>query len=204
MRRGLKKKIRIIFLNSAFFRNPVPVAALSIYPVIAAGYSLQNAVELSLLFLFLSVPVGFLFCLIGEMIPLWVRPAAVLAASAVFYLPAARLLESMIPGAVAALGMFGPLMICNSLILSRANVYAPSHIGWAVAADTLGCAVGFALVICLTGAVRGLWLSGSVRAAEGGVSLPFFGLIFVGFLAAFLQWVNRRRTLRTGKRGGRP
>lgn len=207
----LKKETSTIFLNSMFFNNPIPFAALSLYPVIAAGYNLKNGVELSLLFLFLSVPMGLVFCLMGEMVPLWARPGLVLAVSAVFYLPAAWLLEKIMPGAVTALGMFGPLTICNSLILSRANEYAPTHIGWAVAADAAGCSVGFALVICLCGAVRELWLKGSLwgvntgvyGVGDSGVSLPFFGLILVGFFAAFLQWLNRRHTEKAKKKGAR-
>lgn len=204
LKRELKKETSAVFLNSMLYNNPILFAALSLYPVIAGGYNLRNAVELSLLFLFLSVPMGLCFCLAGEMAPRWLRPGLALAAAAVFYLPAAWLLQTVIPGAVTALGMLGPMMICNSLILSRVNEYAPTHIGRAVAADAAGCSVGFSLVICLCGAVRELWRKGSVwgantgtyGAGDSGVSLPFFGLILVGFLAAFLQWLNRRKAER--------
>lgn len=207
-RLGIYPEISKIFLNGLFFKNPVLVSALGIYPVVAAGYNLKNAVELSLLFLFIALPTGLFACLVGEMVPLWVRPGLVLASSAVFYLPAAWLTEHLIPGSVTALGMFGGLMICNSLILSRANDYAPTHIGWAVAADAAGCSIGFSLVICISAVVRELWLKGGVwhanmgtyGTADKGVSLPFFGFIVLGFLAAFLQWVNQKRGQKAGKR----
>ena len=203
----LFREVIKIFFNGVFFKNPVLVGALGLYPVVAAGYNLKNAVELSLLFLFISLPTALLFCLVGEMFPLWLRPGLVLAASAIFYLPGAWLTDKLIPGSIAALGMFAGLMICNSMILSRANDYAPTHIGWAVAADSLGCAVGFTLVICLTAAVRELWLKGSLwhantgvyGTADGSVSLPFFGFILLGFLAAFVQWVNEKRSQKSVK-----
>ena len=196
-----------IFFNGLFFKNPVLVGALGLYPVVAAGYNLKNAVELSLLFLFISLPTALLFCLVGEMLPLWLRPGLVLAISAVFYLPGAWLTDKLIPGSIAALGMFAGLMICNSMILSRANDYAPTHIGWAVAADSLGCSLGFTLVICLTAAIRELWLKGGLwhvntgvyGTGDGSVSLPFFGFILLGFLAAFVQWVNERRSQKSAK-----
>lgn len=208
-RKELLRQTRKIFQVSFFSRNPVLAAALGLYPIVAAGYNLRNAVELSLLFLFIALPTGLFLCLTGEMVPIWVRPALALFSSAVFYLPAAWLIEHIIPGSVAALGMFGGLMICNSVILSRANEYAPTHIGWAVAADAAGCAAGFSLVICLSGVLRELWLKGSVwgvntgvyGTGDSGVSLPFFGFILVGFLAAFLQWMNRRRGERAQKKG---
>lgn len=210
-RSGLFSDTSKIFVNGYFYRNPVLTAALGLYPIVAGGYNLRNAVELSLLFLFISLPTGLFSCLVGQMLPIWVRPGAVLAASAVCYLPAAWLTEHLIPGSVTALGMFGGLMICNSIILSRANEYAPTHIGWAVAADSVGSSVGFSLVICISGAIRELWLKGGLwglntgvyGTGDSGVSLPFFGFILLGFMAAFLQWVNHRRGSRAEKKGVR-
>lgn len=208
---GLFPETSKIFFNGLFFKNPVLIGALGVYPIVAAGYNLRNAVELSVLFFFISLPTGLLSCLIGEMVPLWVRPGMVLTATAVFYLPAAWLTDHLIPDSITALGMFGGLMICNSLILSRANEYAPTHIGWAVAADALGSSLGFALVITASAIVRELWLKGGLwhsnmgayGTADKGVSLPFFGFILLGFLAAFLQWVNQKRERKTAKRRAR-
>ena len=107
-RRSLLRETGTIFLNGAFFKNPVLVGALGLYPVVAAGYNMKNAVELSLLFLFLSLPLTLLFCLVGEMMPVWIRPGLVLKASAVLYLPAAWLTEKLIPGAATAPRMFQP------------------------------------------------------------------------------------------------
>nr|WP_319489539.1 Rnf-Nqr domain containing protein [uncultured Caproiciproducens sp.] len=207
-KRSLLRETNTIFLNGVFFKNPVLVGALGLYPVVAAGYNMKNAVELSLLFLFISLPVALLFCLVGEMLPVWIRPGLVLAASAMIYLPAAWLTDKLIPGAVTALGMFASLMICNSVVLSRANDYAPTHIGWAVAADAVGCSVGFSLVICLSAAIREFWLKGSLwhtnmgvyGTADAGVSLPFFGFILLGFFAAFVQWANEKRGRKAEKR----
>ncbi len=207
-KKGLFQEMVKIFLNGLFYKNPVLVGALGLYPVVAAGYNLKNAVELSLLFLFISLPAALLFCLVGEMVPLWIRPGLVLIASAVFYVPGAWLTEKIIPGSIAALSMFASLMICNSMILSRANDYAPTHIGWAVAADSVGCSIGFSLVICLSAAIRELWLKGGLwhantgvyGTADASVSLPFFGFILLGFFAAFVQWVNEKRSQKAAKR----
>lgn len=210
-RRDLFAETSKIFVNGMLFRNPVLYAALGLYPVAAAGTSLRSAVELSLLFLLIALPTGLISCAVGQLLPFWARPGAVLAASALVFLPAARLTERVFPGSMAALGMFGGLMLCNSVILSRANEYAPTHIGWAVAADAVGCSVGFALVICLIAAVREYWLTGGLWnandglsfATASGVALPFFGFILLGFLAALLQWVNRKRSERPVRGGGR-
>ena len=207
-KQSIYPEISKIFLNGLFFKNPVLIGALGIYPVVAAGYNLKNAVELSALFFFIALPTGLFSCLVGEMVPLWVRPGLVLASSAVFYLPAAWLTEHLMPGSIIALGMFGSLMICNSMLLSRANDYAPTHIGWAVAADTVGCSIGFSLVICISAVIREFWLKGGVWHTNTGtygmgdksVSLPFFGFVILGFLAAFIQWTNQKREQNAEKR----
>lgn len=209
-RTHLFRETGTIFFNGLFYKNPVLVGALGLYPIVAAGYTLKNAVELSILFFFLSLPTALLFCLIGELMPQWLRPGLVLAASAVFYLPASWLTEKIYPGSIAALGMLAGLMICNSVILSRCNDYAPTHIGWAVAADAIGCSAGFCLVICLIAAVREFLLKVSAQnlhsqmngTAAAGVSLPFFGFILLGFLAALVQWINEKRSREAAKKKG--
>jgi Na+-translocating ferredoxin:NAD+ oxidoreductase RnfE subunit len=207
-RKLLLRETGTIFLNGVFYKNPVLVGALGLYPIVAAGYNLRNAVELSILFFLLSLPTALVFCQIGELIPLWLRPGTVLIASAVFYLPASWLTGKLFEDSIAALGMFAGLMICNSVILSRSNDYAPTHIGWAVAADAVGCSVGFTLVICVTAAIREYLLKGGVwhtntgiyGTADAGISLPFFGFILLGFFAAFVQWINEKRSRAAAKK----
>jgi Predicted NADH:ubiquinone oxidoreductase, subunit RnfE len=208
IRRALLRETSKIFFNGVFNKNPVLIGALGLYPVVAAGYNMRNAVELSILFLLLAVPTCLISCLIGWLVPVRFRASTALLISAVFYLPAAWLTEQLIPGAIPALGMFAGLMICNSVIIFRASDYAPTHIAWAVFADTLGSSVGFALVICLSAAIREFWLKGSLwhtntgiyGTSDKGVSLPFFGFILLGFFAAFVSWVNRKREKKAEKR----
>lgn len=210
-KRSLTRATSKIFLNGLLFKNPVLVGALGLYPIAAAGYNLRNAAELSILFLIITVPASLFSSLVGGWIPLRFRVEAALFINALFYLPAIWLTEKMIPGSTAALGMFAGLMICNSLILSRTAEYAPTHIIWAVAADSLGCSLGFAVVICLTAAIRELMLKGSLwhtntgiyGTADKGVSLPFFGLILLAFFSAFVQWLNRKREQKAEKGGDR-
>lgn len=196
----LLRETGTIFLNGVFYKNPVLVGALGMFPVVFAGNDLKNAAELSLLYFFLSVPLSFFFCLVGEMVPAWIRPGLVLASSAIFYLPAAWLTDKIEPGSIASLGMAASLMICNSMMISRANEYAPTHIGLAVAADALGCSAGFMLVITLTVLLRSFWKTCTDPAGTVSVSLPFFGFLILGFLAALVQGINEKRSQKAGKK----
>ena len=116
---------------------------------------------------------------------------AVLACSAVCWVPAALLMDRWFPGSLNALGTAAVLQIANSMVLSRLNEYAPTHIFPAVLADALGCMLGGGLLICLQAALRS-WLRGAdlwSGSAElpgplgDAPSLPFFGFLILGFLS---------------------
>lgn len=215
-RRGMRKKTKIIlqegktiFLNGLLFKNPVVIGALGLYPVAAAGYNLKNAAALSFMMLIMMLPVCLISGWVGNRIPFWIRPAMVLALSALCYLPAILLLNRVMPAMTVPLGIFAPLMIGNSILLSRANDYAPSHITAAVLADSLGCTAGFTFIICLVGAIREILSQGTLWGLKTSVpaflqkpaTYPFFGFLLLGFCSALLQWMNSRRE-RSQKQGG--
>lgn len=207
-RKLFSREAAAIFTNGMLYRNPMLIGALGMYPIVAAGYSLRNALELTLLFVLVSVPTNLLLCLLGMLVPRWFRPGLVLLVSAAVYVPAAWLTDRAFPGSIAGLGMAAGLMICNSAIFSRSEEYAPEHIALAVASDTVGTAVGFALVVCLIAAARELFVSGALELdrkefPRGGATLPFAGFLLLGFLAALVQWMNSRRNQKTSDTGGR-
>ena len=190
----------VIFRSGLLFRNPVLVGALGLYPVVAAGFGLKNAVALSLLFLLIAIPSEIVLCVAGLLVPKWARPAAVLFVTAAFYVPAMLALRRLMPENADALGLAAALTTCNSVLYSRAEEYAPEHILPAVLADAAGCSVGFAAVLCLVASARELWLTGgvwSLGTVGGGVGtgmdLPFAGFLLIGLLAALVQRINLRR-----------
>ncbi|MFU0832065.1 MAG: Electron transport complex protein RnfE [Oscillospiraceae bacterium] len=204
--RMLIRGARSIFLNGLLFRNPILIGALGMYPIAAVAYSVKNAAALSILFLTVSVPVSLVLCLAGMLVPRWFRPALVLLVSACFYVPAGYLANLILPDSVSSLGMAAGLTICNSVIYSRAEEYAPEHLAAAAAADSLGCSAGFALTAYLVALLRGaaqkgISLPGGLNFVIGDAAkLPFAGFLLIGFFAALVQWINRLRARRGEKR----
>ena len=204
-REALLRGAGSIFLNGLLFRNPVLIGALGLYPVAGAARDLESAAALSVLFLALALSSGLILCFLGLLVPRWFRPGLALLVSAACYLPAGRLTDLLLPGSVSGLGMAAGLMICNSVILSRAEEYAPEHVAAAVAADAAGCSGGFACVAFLSGALRGFWMTGSLPGIAAaplgrGFDLPFAGFLLLGFLSALAQWINRKHTERAAER----
>lgn len=201
------REIGSVFGNSLLLRNPILVAALGLYPAAVCG-TLSEAVPMACLLVVQSVLAGTILCLAGGYLPGWLRPGAVLACSAVCWVPAVLLMDRWFPGSLDALGTAAVLQIANSMVLSRLNEYAPTHIFPAVLADALGCMLGGGLLICLQAALRS-WLRGTdlwSGSAElpgplgDAPSLPFFGFLILGFLAAAVQAVNARRAKHAGRR----
>lgn len=193
-KRLIKESIGI-FLNGLVFRNPVAIGALGLFAVVGAGYTLQNAAALSLMMLIMMLPV----CLLSGWLkmPVWVRPAAVLVLSGVMYLPAAALLNWLMPQAFSALSVYTVLMIGNSIILSRANDYAPSHISLAVLMDSLGCTAGFSAVLFLVAALREIWsnIVKNTGGMEHAGAYPLVGFLLLGAIAAMIQHANAKRAV---------
>lgn len=202
------RELRQVFFNGLAFRNPALVAALGLYPI-AACSSLKIAVAISLILVVQSLLAGTVMCAVGGFLPSWLRPGAALAASALCWVPAGLLAESYLPGALLVTGALGGLLLCNSMVLSRLNDYAPTHIFSAVAADALGCTLGYSLLLCGLSALREYLRIGQVWGSHAWASsgalgpapgLPFFGLILLAFCAAAVQAVNARRAKHAGKR----
>ena len=204
-RQKKRRELRRIFLNGVLFKNPMLVGALGMFPLVTCT-TLKNALELSFLLLVISIPVNVVLCYTGNLVPGWVRPTWAAAISLAVYAPASIWMDSLFPGSVQSLGMAAALMAVNSMVLSRANEYAPAHIFSAVIADTLGCTLGGAMVLCLTAVLREWITYGDVGMRTmtlfrgKGISLPFFGFLILGFLAAGVQHINRRRSQPKGKK----
>ena len=67
--RSTLRETRTVFTNGLFFKNPVLIGALGLYPVVAAGYNLRMAVELSILLFLITLPTGLVCCFLGGLIP---------------------------------------------------------------------------------------------------------------------------------------
>lgn len=202
-----RESLREVFWNGAIFKNPVLVGALGIYPILAACHTLRNALELSVLLAAMAIPAGLLLYCIGRFMPSWALPALAAGTAGVLYLPASALMENLFPGAINSLGIAAGLMTVNSMVLSRWGSYTPNCSFPAVLADTIGCSLGGTLVMCLCALFREWFVYGNIalrRASSPyngrGAALPFFGFIILGFMAAFVQSINRRRAASSGRK----
>ena len=202
------QELREIFLNGLLYKNPVLVGAIGLCPVVAAGTTLKNGLCLSIILFVLMIPTCLLFSLMGDKLPAFLRPPAVLLLSGVLYIPASMLCEAWLPGTTALLGIYAPLMIANAIISSRAIGFSVKHIYYASLIDSLSCALGFALVIIAASCIRELAIYGTVwntpPVSASGTDVTkyvFVGFIVLGFFSAIAQGARNHRDNRRQKKG---
>lgn len=204
------RALREVFENGLLYKNPVLVGAIGLCPVIAGGTTLKNGAALAILLALLLLPTCLICSLVGDKVPMWLRPPAILVLSAALYVPAGLFTERLLPGTLPGLGIYAPLMVANAIITSRAKNFACRHIYYAAVVDAAGCALGFALVILLGSGIRELLAFGTLwdhpLAAAGAVPAAryvFAGFVLVGFFAALVQAVKHHRE-QAARKGGRP
>ncbi len=197
------RALKEVFANGLLYKNPVLIGAIGLCPVVAAGVTLKNGVALSLLLGAMLLPACLLFSLVGDKVPMWLRPPVILVLSAALYIPAGIFTEKVLPGSLSALGVYAPLMTANAIIASRAKHFSARHVYYAALVDGAGCALGFAVVICLGSAVREVLWRGAlwdiplgIGGGISGVQYVFAGFILLGFFSAAAQAAARKREKR--------
>ena len=187
------------FLKGLFYKNPVLVRIIGIGPVVAAAYSLKNGIALCVIMLVLFVSTGFFSFFLGSFFSQKTAVPAYVIFSAIMLIPAYLLCNLILPGTVDALGVFAPIMMVNTLIISRSDKYGSFSSLLDAIIDALGNVCGFAVVVLFVSAVREIFAFGTLfdislgeLATVEGLRLPFAGYIILGLTAALLRNIRRR------------
>lgn len=187
------------FMRGFFYKNPVLVRVIGIGPAVAAAYSLQNGTALCIIMLILFISTGVFTFFAGGLLSEKAAVPAEVVFSSLMLIPAFLLCEALLPGTVEALGVFAPLMMVNTLIISRSDSYTGRSSLGEVIKDVLGNAAGFCAVVLFVSAVRELISFGTLFGLSAfGITpvenfrLPFAGYVILGLLAALLRNVRRK------------
>lgn len=191
--RPLKNNPEQGVLNGLFYKNPVLVRMVGIGPVVAAAVTLKNGLALCIIMAILFLATGFFSFKFGPLLPDRARTPAYVITSALAVIPAFLICGGLLPGAVTSLGVFGPVMIVNTIIISRTGKYDRTFLN-ETASDIFGNILGFSAVVIVFSAIREIVSLGSVFdipleniKTVKAAALPFAGYIMLGFAAAFLR-----------------
>lgn len=192
------------FWNTFLPNNIVLVQAAGICPILAVGYNLKDSVALSVCTATVMIAVNLFATLLGNRIPRLLRPALYTVLSSVLLFGTALVLQQWVSAEIyAALYLFLPLMAVNLLYSFLGDSAIQKRPSVAIV-SAVGAALGFALVLCVAGALREMAAFGTLwdiplnyEARFPEAEHPFIGYVLLGFMAAFLQWVQQfiRRVL---------
>ncbi len=195
-----------VFWNAFLPQNVVLVQALGLCPILAIGYNLQYGVTLWLCTTAVLIPAALLGSWLDNYVSSKLRPLVYVFLSSVLLLVAALVLRQWVsPTIYAHLYLFLPLMAVNTLFTYRFTGMASAKGSYlSMLADSLGTALGFGLVLCITSALREMAINGTVWNIPLGYAArfpeaehPFIGYVLLGFMAAALQWVQQLLHSRT-------
>ena len=177
-------------LSYILFSNPVLVGGLVIGQLAAVATGLQNAVALTVTFLFVTFPVLIFASAIGKKLPKWSRVAVYMLLSAVMLYPAYLICKNLSATVLDSVGIYLPILAVSTVPAVYAARYSENHKVGKAALDGLCLSAGFGVVAAVLGLVREFFGNGTVWGVKvsetifPAVRLPFWGFILLGFMAA--------------------
>lgn len=189
------------FTRGIWQDNAVFKLLLGLCPVLAVTTSAENGIGMGLATTFVLVCSNAVVALLRHVIPAKVRIPAFILIIASFVTVVQLSMEAWAYDLFQALGIFIPLIVCNCLILGRAEAFASKHPVSRAVADGLGMGVGFTLVLFVLGGIRelfgagelfGFTIFGSTYQPILLMILPPGAFITLGLLLALMNKVEKR------------
>lgn len=148
---------KTIFSKAIIKENPVFILLLGLCPALGVTTSAFNGFGMGLATLFVLVMSNIVVSLVKNFIPNKVRIPCFIVIIAAFVTITDLVMAAFTPGLYDALGLFIPLIVCNCLVLGRAEAFASKNTLFKSIIDGLGMGVGFTFALALLGAVRELF-----------------------------------------------
>ena len=175
-------KLQII-LSGIVKNNPTFVLVLGMCPTLGTTTSAANGMGMGLATTAVLIMSNLVISLIKNIIPDKVRIPAFIVVIASFVTIIQMLMQAFVPALYAALGVFIPLIVVNSIILGRAEAFASKNSPVDSIMDGIG--IGFTLSLTVIGAVREVLGSGALFGMPLGIS-DYTPLVFVLAPGGFL------------------
>lgn len=150
-------------LTQGFWKeNPVFKLLLGLCPVLAVTSTAENGLGMGVASAAVLICSNIVVSMLRSVIPSGVRIPAFIVIIASFVVIVQLCMEAYVYDLHKALGLFIPLIVCNCLILGRAEGFASKNGLFISFIDGLGMGIGFTAAMVVLGAVRELLGSGAI------------------------------------------
>lgn len=182
------------FLDGILFKNTVLISGLVISPVVFSATTVSASIVLAFIF---SV-VTFLTIMISSFFPrnivYTIRIILYSLISSFVFVPVIGYSSHIFPDEVNNIGIILPLMITNSLIVSKTELRFFRISKGNMIADVFSYIIGFDIVVILVGFIREVFGTGMLSGRILGIPInfpvlmyPFGGFLLLGLLGALLK-----------------
>ena len=172
--------------DGLFKQNMVFMSGMLTAPVIACSTTLIKSLAVCFVFTLVSFASILVCRAVPRTIVYTVRVIIYSAAAAVFYIPVSLMAQGLFGEAVIkAAGVYLPILVTNSLILSKTETRFYLEPAGSMVKDVLGFTVGFDISCALTGMLREYFTSGKMLGAELPIlfTVPALETTFGGFIS---------------------
>ncbi len=154
--------LKKIFTRGLWKENAVFKLLLGLCPVLAVTTNAENGLGMGLATTFVLLCSNGVVALMRNIIPSGVRIPAFIIIIATFVTIVQLVMEAWTYELYQALGIFIPLIVCNCLILGRAEAFASKRPVFSSLVDAIGMGSGFTLALFVLGAIREIFGSGEL------------------------------------------
>ena len=172
-----KQSKKSIILKGIIKENPLFVTLLGTCPALATTTSVESALGMGFLFLFVLIGSNVVISLLRKIIPDQVKIPCYIVIIATFVTIVKMLSEAFLPELYQTLGVFISLIVVNCIVLGRAEAYASKNNVLDSFFDAIGNGLVYTMAIMIIALFREVLGTGGITI---GVVLNF--LPFVEFL----------------------
>ena len=183
-----------IIKNALLYKNPIFVSGMVIAPVVVMANNFLDAVTLVSAFSLITFFTLLVSSFVPKNIVYTIRIILYTIIGALVYVPSVILMKYIMPEGVEALGIFFPLFITSSFIISRSESIFFLETKGKMFLDIIFCIIGYDAAVLLFAAVREILAFGTIGGTIIGMPVelsafqnPFGGFILLGLMAALFR-----------------
>ena len=200
------------FTKGILRENPILIILLGLCPTLAVSTQVVNALGMGAGVIFVLLGSNIFVSLLKDFIPEKVRMPAYIVIIASFVTVVDLVMQAYAPSLSKSLGVFVQLIVVNCIILGRAEAFASKNNLTKSIADALGMGVGFTVGLLLISLIREVLGAGMITVFpigdfSGTILIPWLSsfparvvalstgaLLVIGYLKAFFNWLEMRKT----------
>ena len=184
-------------LDGIYKKNTVLVGGLVLAPVVFSANTVSKAVAIIFAFSAITFLTILISSFISKNIVYTIRIILYALIAALVYVPVIGMELQLFPKQVEEIGIMIPLLITNSLIVSKTELRFFRRTKGKMVVDVLSFIIGFDIVILIFAFIREVLGTGQISGRILGIPLtfpvlvyPFGGFILLGLLAALFRKIQ--------------